>query len=99
MNNYPIDNALDNAEGIFEIDLVNGLSGTTFPRVPVTGKNTFNQILSEYGHEIEIDIGESKVQFTNKRTGQQTNDRNETLESLGFENGDVLSVVDNCGVA
>ncbi len=99
MNNNPIETALENAEGVFEIDLVNGISGTVFPKVPVRSDNTFRQIINEYGEDIEVAISEKKMRFTNKRTGQQTSDLDETVSYIGLENGDVLSVVDNCGVA
>lgn len=99
MNNYPIDTALNNAEGVFEIDLVNSLTGTTFPRVPVKGANSLGQVLEKYGVEIEINVNSDKVRFTNKRTGEQRSDLGETVADLGLMDGDVLSIADNCGVA
>ena len=98
MTNYPIDGALAATEGIFEIDLLNKVSGTTYPKAAVYGTNTLGQIIQEY----HIDLGinpDAKLQFKNKRTGRDTKDTNETVEGLGLEEGDVLAICDDGDVA
>ena len=99
MTNYPIDGALAATEGTFEIDLLNKVTGTTYPRAAVLSVNTLNQIIGEYGTDIGVTPTDSKILFENKRSGAATSDRNETVEGLGLEEGDVLAISDNAGVA
>ena len=42
---------------------------------------------------------DSKILFENKRTGASTSDTNESIEGLGLQDGDVLAISDNAGVA
>lgn len=99
MTNYPIDSALSATEGIYEIDLLNKATGTTYPRAAVYGTNTLGQVLQEYADDIGVNPNDSKILFENKRTGASTSDINETLEGLGLQEGDVLALSDNAGVA
>lgn len=48
MTNYPIDGALAATEGAFEIDLLNKVTGTTYPQAAVYGTNTLGQVLQEW---------------------------------------------------
>lgn len=99
MTNYPIDSALAAAEGIFEIDLLNKVTGTSYPKAAVCGANTLGQVSQEYGADLGINPKDSKILFENKRTGVSTSDTGETVESLGLQEGDVLAISDNAGVA
>lgn len=99
MTNYPIDGALAATEGTFEIDLLNKVTGTTYPQAAVYGTNTVGQVLQEYAVDIGVNPNDSKILFENKRTGASTSDTNETVEGLGLQDGDVLAISDNAGVA
>lgn len=99
MTNNPIDGALAAAESTIEIDLLNKTTGATYPKAAVFGTNTLGQIISEYGPDIGVNPHDSKILYENKRTGASTSDSNETVEGLGLEEGDVLAVSDNAGVA
>ena len=99
MTNYPIDGALAATEGAFEIDLLNKVTGTTYPQAAVYGTNTLGQVLQEYAVDIGVNSNDSKILFENKRTGASTSDTNETVEGLGLQEGDVLAISDNAGVA
>ena len=99
MTNYPIDGALAEAEGVFEIDLLNKVTGTTYPQAAVYGTNTLGQMLQEYAADIGVNPNDSKILFENKRTGASTSDTSETVAALGLQGGDVLAVSDNAGVA
>ena len=99
MMNYPIDGALAAAESAFEIDLLNKVIGTTYPQAAVYGTNTLGQVLQEYAIDIGVNPHDSKIHFENKRTGASTSDTNETVEGLGLQEGDVLAISDNAGVA
>lgn len=99
MTNYPIDGALVATEGTFEIDLLNKVTGTTYPQAAVYGANTLGQVLQEYAIDIGVNPHDSKILFENKRTGASTSDTNETVECLGLQEGDVLAISDNAGVA
>ena len=99
MTNYPIDEALAATEGTFEIDLLNKVTGTTYPQAAVFGTNTLGQVLQEYAVDIGVNPNDSKILFENKRTGASTSDTNETIEGLGLQKGDVLAISDNAGVA
>lgn len=99
MTNYPIDGALAATEGAFEIDLLNKVTGTTYPQAAVYGTNTLGQVLQEYAVDIGVNPNDSKILFENKRTGTSTSDTNETVEGLGLQEGDVLAISDNAGVA
>lgn len=99
MTNYPIDGALATTEGTFEIDLLNKVTGTTYPLAAVYGTNTLGQVLHEYAVDIGVNPNDSKILFENKRTGASTSDTNETVEGLGLREGDVLAISDNAGVA
>ena len=99
MTNYPIDGALAVTEGTFEIDLLNKVTGTTYPRAAVYGTNTLQQVVDEYSTEIGVNPKDIKILFENKRTGASTSDTNETVEYLGLQEGDVLAISDNAGVA
>lgn len=99
MTNYPIDAALNAAEEIIEIDLLNKASGTTYARAAVYGVNTLNQVLKEYAKDIGVNFEARKIIFENKRTGVSTSDENETVEGLGLQNGDVLAISDDANVA
>ncbi len=98
MDNYPINEALDNMEDSFEIDLVNKVTGATYANAPVMTVNTMAQIMQEYAADIGINPNK-KVQFVNKRTGQETAEKDCTVEALGLKAGDVLSVCDDGNVA
>ena len=99
MTNYPIDGALAATEGAFEIDLLNKVTGTTYPQAAVYSTNTLGQVLQEYAVDIGVNPHDSKILFENKRTGASTSDINETVENLGLQEGDVLAISDNAGVA
>lgn len=99
MTNYPIDGALAATEGTFEIDLLNKVTGTNYPQAAVYGTNTLGQVLQEYAVDIGVNPNDSKILFENKRTGASTSDTNETVEGLGLQEGDVLAISDNAGVA
>ena len=99
MKNYPIDGALAANESIFEIDLLNKVTGTTYPQAAVYGTNTLGQLLQEYAYDIGVNPNDSKILFDNKRTGASTSDINETVEGFGLQEGDVLAISDNAGVA
>ena len=88
MTNYPIDGALAAAESAFEIDLLNKVTGTTYPQAAVYGTNTLG-----------VNPHDSKILFENKRTGASTSDTNETVGGLDLQEGDVLAISDNAGVA
>lgn len=99
MTNYPIDGALAATEGTFEIDLLNKVTGTTYPQAVVYGTNTLGQVLQEYAVDIGVNPNDSKILFENKRTGASTSDTHETIEGLCLQEGDVLAISDNAGVA
>ncbi len=99
MTNYPIDTALEAAEKVFEIDVKNKVTGATYNHVSVVGRMTLGDVLTDYAAEIGVNPDDSKIIFTNKRTGASTSDFNETVEGLGLEEGDVLAISDNAGVA
>ena len=99
MTNYPIDGVLAASEGAFEIDLLNKVTGTTYPQAAVYGTNTLGQVLKEYAVDIGVNPNDSKILFENKRTGVSTSDTNETVENLDLQAGDVLAISDNAGVA
>ena len=99
MTNYPIDDALSATEGTFEVDLLNKVTGTTYPQAAVYGTNTLGQVLCEYAVDIGVNPNDSKILFEIKRTGASTSDMNETVEGLGLQEGDVLAISDNAGVA
>lgn len=86
-------------DDIIQIDLLNQISGTTFPKVSVYGYNTMFDVLDEYAGDIGIDPNSSKIIFTNKRTGEATCNSDTTVAAFGLCNGDVLAVADNGGVA
>ena len=100
MDNYfENDDVLMDNEGIIEITLLNKPTGVTFPKVPVYGTNTLDQVIKEYAGDIGISLKSSKLIFENKRTGAQTSDSNALIESLELQNGDVLAVSDDGCVA
>lgn len=99
MTNYPIDGALAATEGAFEIDLLNKVTGATYPQAAVYPTNTLGQVLKEYAVDIGVKPDECKVQFENKRTGDSTSDTNETVAGLGLQEGDVLAISDDGHVA
>lgn len=99
MTNYPIDGALAATEGTFEIDLLNKVTGTTYAKAAVFQTNTMQQIVDEYGPDIGVNPHDSKILFENKRTGASTSDTNETVGGLDLQEGDVLAISDNAGVA
>lgn len=86
-------------EEAFEIDLLNKVTGTTNPQAAVYGTNTLGQVLHEYAVDIGVNPNDSKLLFENKRTGASTSDTNETVGGLGLQEGDVLAISDNAGVA
>lgn len=94
MTNNPINDALAANEGAFEIDLLNKITGTTYPQVAVYGGNTLGQVLKEYAVDIGINPNVSKIIFENKRTAASTNDTNETVGGLGLQEDDVLAISD-----
>ena len=96
MREKTTDNAI---EGTFEITLLNKVTGTTLEDVPVLVANTMSQILETYAVDIGINPHDSKIIFENKRTGKSTSDSSETVKALELENGDILVISDNCGVA
>lgn len=99
MTNYPIDGALAATEGAFEIDLLNKVTGTTYPQAAVYGTNTLRQIVEEYAVDLGVNPNDSKILFENKRTGASTSDNHETVRGLDLQEGDVLAISDNAGVA
>lgn len=84
---------------VFEIDLLNKVTGTTYPQAAVYGTNTLGQVLQEYAVDIGVNPHDSKILFENKRTGASTSDTNETVGGLDLQEGDVLAISDNAGVA
>lgn len=98
MTNYPIDGALDATEGAFEIDLLNMISGTTYPNAKVYLANTLSQIVDEYHTDIGINA-KAKIHFKNKRTGYTTSDSTLTVGELDLQKGDVLAISDDGDVA
>ena len=99
LSNHPIDEALNACEETFSIDLLNKVTGCSYPHAEVYGANTLGQVLKEYAVDIGIDAHDAKVLFECKRTGASTSDLNETVEGLGLREGDVLAISDNAGVA
>lgn len=99
LNNYPIDDVLTATEETLEIDLMNKVNGTPYPKACVYAHNTMAQILQEYSKDIGINPKDDKILFCNKRTGQETSDLTTTVAELDLKNGDVLTVADNSGVA
>ena len=99
MTNNSIEGALAATENTFEIDLLNKVTGTTYPQAAVYRTNTLGQVLKEYALDIGVNPDDSKILFENKRTGASTSDTNETVGGLGLQEGDVLSISDNAGVA
>lgn len=98
MENYPVNEALDNMEGDFEIDLVNGLSGVTYVNAPVWLTSTMNEIVQEYHTDLGINP-KAKVHFVNKRTGKEETDGACSVEQMGLKAGDVLCIIDDGCVA
>ena len=84
---------------IIEISLKNQVSGATYPQARVYGNNTLGQLLEGYAKDIGIALGEKRVNFTNKRTGESTSDTNMTVIEFGLINNDVLVVGDDSTVA
>lgn len=99
MTDYPINDTPAASEGTFEIDLLNKVTGATYPQAAVLGANTLGQVLKAYADDIGINPNDSKVLFENKRTGDSTSDSTETINGLNLRNGDVLAISDNAGVA
>ena len=99
MNEKPIETALEEVEGAFEIDLLNKVTGVNYPKAAVYGDNTLGQILEEYAEDIGVNPRDSKILFENKRTGASTSDSSETVTGLGLQAGEVLAISDNAGVA
>ena len=99
MTNNSIEGALAATENTFEIDLLNKVTGTTYPQAAVYRTNTLGQVLKEYALDIGVNPDDSKILFENKRTGASTSDTNETVGGLGLQEGDVLAISDNAGVA
>ena len=99
MTNKSIDGALAASEETFVIDLLNKVTGTTYPQAAVYGANTLGQVLQEYAADIGVNPHDSKILLENKRTGASTSDTNETVGGLGLQEGDVLAISDNAGVA
>ena len=99
MTNYPIDEALTASESTLTIDLLNKVTGTNYPQASVYGTNTLGQVVQEYGVDIGVNPNDSKILFENKRTGASTSDLGETINGLGLQDGDVLAISDNAGVA
>ncbi len=99
MTNNSIECALAATENTFEIDLLNKVTGTTYPQAAVYSTNTLGQVLKEYALDIGVNPDDSKILFENKRTGASTSDTNETVGGLGLQEGDVLAISDNAGVA
>lgn len=99
MTNYLIDGALAAAEGAIEIDLLCKPTGTTYAKAAVYRTNTMQQIVDEYGPDIGVNPHDSKILFENKRTGASTSDTTETVQGLDLQDGDVLAISDNAGVA
>ena len=86
-------------EEAFGIDLLNKVTGTTYAQAAVYGTNTLGQVLQEYAVDIGVNPNDSKILFENKRTGASTSDTNETVGGLDLQEGDVLAISDNAGVA
>ena len=99
MGKNTMDTAFDAVEDVMEVDLLNKVTGTTYPKAAVCGTNTRGQVLNEYAGDIGVNPNDSKILFENKRTGASTSDASETVEGLGLQGGDVLAVSDNAGVA
>lgn len=99
MNNYPVDEVLNDMEEEFEITLMNKESGVTYPDVPVGSENTMGQLLSTYAADIGINAKKTKILFINKRTGDGTSDLAATVRDLGLKEGDVLAVAEDGIVA
>ena len=97
MTNYPIDGALAASERTFEIDLLNKVTGTTYPQAAVYGTNTLGQVLQEYAVDIGVNPNDSKILFENKRTGTSTNTMNATIKDLELQKGDTLFVYEYAG--
>ena len=66
MNDKPIETALEEAEGVMEIDLLNKVTGVNYPKAAVYGDNTLGQILEEYAEDIGVNPRDSKILFENK---------------------------------
>ena len=80
MTNYPIDEALAATEGTFEIDLLNKVTGTTYPQAAVFGTNTLGQVLQEYAVDIGVNPNDSKILFENKPKPEPEKDPDEPDE-------------------
>ena len=66
MNDKPIETALEEAEGVMEIDLLNKVTGVNYPKAAVYGDNTLGQILEEYAE----DIGPETVRSCSRTSAQ-----------------------------
>ena len=100
MTNYSNNDILNENEGIFVINLLNKMTGTTYPQVAVYNNNTLGQVLQEYGEDLGVNPNDSKILFENKRTGNSTTDGNETIERFELHEGDILALSYLCsGVA
>lgn len=99
MTNQPIDTILNACENTFEIDLINKASGASFPHVAVQPDNTLGQIYKEYARDLGLNPNSTKKIYENKRTYVSTSDSSETVKSLNLEDGDVLAISDDGGVA
>lgn len=97
MDNHSVDETLDAAEGAFEIDLVNGMTGAIYACAPILATNTMEQILKEYAADIGVDPNYRWTEFKNRQTGQETLDKNATVGSLGLKTGDALVICGYCG--
>ena len=86
-------------EDAIAIDLLCKPTGTTYAKAAVYRTNTMQQIVDEYGPDIGVNPHDSKILFENKRTGASTSDTTETVQGLDLQEGDVLAISDNAGVA
>ena len=83
----------------YDINLLNKVSGVSYPRASVYGANTLGQILQEYAEDIGIDPESRRISHENKRTGASTSDSGETVSGLELIDGDVLVFADDGDVA
>ncbi len=98
MNKQSISGALNTLESAFEINIMHKVNGTTYPGATVTSANTLDQVLKEYAGDIGINPNK-KIIFENKRTGDQSSDKNMTIAEFGLMGGDVLAIMDDGEVA
>lgn len=85
-------------ENIITISILNKATGATYRDAAVRPDNTLGQILEEYGQDVGMNL-KKRVLFTNKRTGETTVNVDSSVRDFDLQEGDVLTLLDDCAVA